>query len=65
MADNKKLPLQGQTYRTYLKLYQQYVQPHLEFSSTAWAPWQAGDKAVLEKVQEKALKQTVGLEGYL
>jgi hypothetical protein len=28
-----------------------------------WAPGQAGGKAILEKVQEKALEQTVGLGG--
>ncbi len=28
-----------------------------------WAPGQAGGKAILEKVQEKALEQIVGLGG--
>jgi ribonucleases P/MRP protein subunit RPP40 len=48
---------------TFVKLYQQYVRPHLEFASPAWAPWQAGDKATLECVQEKAVRQIVGLKG--
>jgi hypothetical protein len=38
--------------RTYLKLYLQYVQPHLKFVSPAWSPWQQGDIDTLEKVQE-------------
>jgi hypothetical protein len=47
---------------TFLKLYKQYVRPHLEFASPAWSPWLSGDIAVLEKVQEKALKMTSGLK---
>jgi hypothetical protein len=47
----------------FLKLYKQYVRPHLEFSSPAWSPWLQGDKDVLEKVQEKALKMISGLKG--
>jgi hypothetical protein len=46
---------------TYIKLYAQYVRPHLEFAAPAWAPWTAGDKACLEKVQERALKAVSGL----
>jgi ribonucleases P/MRP protein subunit RPP40 len=38
---------------TFIKLYKQYVRPHLEFSTPAWSPWLTGDKEVLEKVQEK------------
>jgi tetrahydromethanopterin S-methyltransferase subunit G len=48
--------------RTYLKLYLQYVRPHLEFASPAWSPWQQGDIETLEKVQEKALRQITGLK---
>jgi hypothetical protein len=47
----------------YIKLYKQYVRPHLEFASPAWSPWQAGDIEILEKVQEKAIRQIVGLKG--
>jgi hypothetical protein len=47
----------------YLNLYKQYVRPHLEFSVTAWAPWQEGDKAVLERVQEKAINAISGMAG--
>ncbi len=45
-----------------LKLYKQYVRPHLECSSPAWSPWLAGDKEVLEKVQEKPVKMLTGLK---
>ncbi len=47
---------------TFVKLYIQYVRPHLEFASPAWSPWQEGDKSVLEKVQEKALKMVSGIK---
>ncbi len=40
---------------TFVKLYKQYVRPHLEFASQAWSPWLTGDKEVLEKVQRKAV----------
>ena len=46
----------------FLNLYKQYVRPHLEFSSPAWAPWGVGDIQVLEKVQEQALRFTHGLK---
>ncbi len=45
-----------------MKLYKQYVRPHLEFSSQAWSPWLVGDKETLEKVQEKAVKMVSGLK---
>ena len=28
----------------FMGLYKQYVRPHLEFSTRAWAPWTEGDK---------------------
>jgi hypothetical protein len=43
---------------TFLKLYKQYVCPHLEFASPAWSPWKTGDIGTIERVQEKALKMT-------
>jgi hypothetical protein len=46
---------------TFLRLYKQYVRPHLEFATPAWSPWLAGDIAVLEKVQEKAVRMVAGL----
>jgi ribonucleases P/MRP protein subunit RPP40 len=48
---------------TYVRLYAQYVRPHLEFAGPAWAPWAAGDIASLEKVQERAIKAVSGLRG--
>jgi hypothetical protein len=48
---------------TFVKLYKQYVRPHLEFSSPAWSPWLQGDKDILEKVQEKAVNMVSGLKG--
>jgi ribonucleases P/MRP protein subunit RPP40 len=47
---------------TYVKLYVQYVRPHLEFASPAWAPWSTGDRECLEKVQERAVKAISGLQ---
>jgi ribonuclease P/MRP protein subunit RPP40 len=32
------------------------------YASPAWSPWQEGDKSVLEKVQEKALKMVSGIK---
>jgi hypothetical protein len=47
---------------TYLKLYKQYVRPHLEFCGPAWAPWAAADIEKLENVQRKAIKMVSGLQ---
>ncbi len=47
----------------FLRLYKQYVRPHLELATPSWTPWLAGDKEVLEKVQEKAVKMVAGLKG--
>ena len=38
-----------------MRLYTQYVRPHLEFSTQAWAPWTEADKIVLERVQMRAV----------
>jgi hypothetical protein len=48
---------------TFVRLYKQYVRPHLEFASQAWSPWLAGDREVLEKVQKKAVGMVSGLKG--
>ena len=45
------------------KLYVQYVRPHVEFASPAWSPWSETDKALLEKVQIKAVNMVAGLKG--
>lgn len=47
----------------FVKLYKQYVRPHLEFAVPAWSPWLKGDIDTLEKVQEKAVKMVAGLKG--
>lgn len=44
-------------------LYKQYVRPHLEFSTQAWAPWMEKDEACLEKIQQRAVKMVSGLNG--
>jgi len=48
---------------TFIKLYKQYVRPHLEFSVPAWSPWLKGDIDRLERVQEKAVGMVAGLKG--
>jgi hypothetical protein len=47
----------------FIKLYKQYVRPHLEFSTQAWSPWHEEDKACLERVQQRAVKMVSGLSG--
>ena len=47
--------------KTFVKLYKQYVRPHLEFAVTAWSPWTEADKECLEKVQMKAVKMISGM----
>ena len=46
-----------------MRLYKQYVRPHLEFATAAWSPWTVADKAVLEEVQIKAVKMVAGIRG--
>jgi ribonucleases P/MRP protein subunit RPP40 len=46
----------------YMKLYKQYVRPHLEFSSPAWAPWSVREIELLEAVQKKAVGMVSGLK---
>jgi hypothetical protein len=40
----------------FIRLYQQYVRPHLEFSTPVWSPWLLSDIQALERVQERAVK---------
>jgi hypothetical protein len=47
----------------FLRLYIQYVRPHLEFASAAWSPRNEGDKAILEKIQRRAVSMVSGLKG--
>jgi hypothetical protein len=46
----------------FLKLYKQYVRPHLEFSGPAWSPWLLSDITRLENVQRKAVAMISGLK---
>ena len=46
---------------TWVKLYKQYVRPHLEYCAQAWSPWLEQDKKLLEKVQERAIRMVSGL----
>ena len=43
------------------RLYIQYVRPHLEFVVPAWSPWMSKDIDLLEKVQEKFVRNLTGL----
>ena len=45
----------------FVKLYKQYVRPHLEFSTPAWSPWTEADRACLEDVQKRAIRMVSGL----
>jgi len=45
----------------FIQLYKQYVRPHLEFAAAAWSPWQEGDKACLERIQQRAVGMVSGL----
>jgi hypothetical protein len=45
----------------FMQLYKQYVWPHLEFAVQAWAPYNAADIEILEKVQKKAVGMVSGL----
>lgn len=68
-AATKALSVLGQIRRNFhfrdrhvfLKLYKQYVRPHVEFASPAWAPSLKSDIEVIEKVQMKAVKMVSGL----
>ena len=44
-----------------MRLYKQYVRPHVEFSTPAWAPWTEADIQCLEDVQRRAVRMVSGL----
>jgi hypothetical protein len=46
----------------FMRLYCQYVRPHLEFAATSWSPWLEADKECLEKVQRRAVAMVTGLQ---
>ena len=47
----------------FLRLYTQYVRPHLDFATPAWSPWSLADMESLERVQKKAVGMISGLRG--
>ena len=58
--------LRAFTYRdqhTFIRLYQQYVRPHLEYDVQAWSPWLQQDIDLLEDVQRRAVRAVSGLVG--
>ena len=58
--------LRAFTYRDkyhFIKLYKQYVRPHLECCIQAWSPWLQQDIDLLEKVQQRAVNAVSGLSG--
>ena len=48
---------------TFVKLYKQYVRPHLENCIQAWCPWQIQDIELLENVQMRAVRAISGIHG--
>ena len=48
---------------TFTRLYKVYVRPHLQYCSSAWAPFTVADKDLLENVQKRAVKMISGLNG--
>ena len=54
------------TYRdstTFIRLYQVYVRPHLEYAVQSWCPWTEADIEVLERVQRRAVMMVSNLQG--
>jgi hypothetical protein len=49
--------------KIFLKLYKQYVRPHVEFATPAWSPWLNADIQLIETVQGKAVGMISGLKG--
>ena len=44
-------------------LYKCFIRPKLEFAVASWNPWTENDKKVLEKVQERLIKQMCDVRG--
>ena len=47
---------------TWIRLYKQYVRPHLEYAVQAWSPWTDEDIDLIESVQKRAVNMTYGLK---
>jgi ribonuclease P/MRP protein subunit RPP40 len=48
----------------FMRLYKQYVRPHLEFAVQAWSPWTETDRECLERVQKRAVGMVSGLQNH-
>ena len=48
---------------TYIKLYKEFVRPHLEYAVPSWCPWLQKDIDLLEDVQKRAVRGVSGLAG--
>ena len=48
---------------TFIRLYQVYVRPHLEYTVQSWCPWTKADMEVLERVQHRAVMMVSNLQG--
>ncbi len=46
---------------TFVRLYKQYVLPHLEFAGQSWRPWTSKDKDILERVQRRPISMVSGM----
>lgn len=46
----------------FMRLYKQYVRPHMEFSTPVWNPWLKTDIDLLENVQKRAVRMVAGLQ---
>ena len=47
--------------KVFLRLYIQFVRPHLEFATSVWSPWNKADIDLLENVQKQAIRMISGL----
>jgi hypothetical protein len=47
---------------TFVRLYIQYMRPHLEFAAPAWSLWNIGDQEELEQMQQKAVRMVSALK---
>jgi len=47
----------------FVRLYIQYVRPHLEYAVASWSPWFEANKECLEKIQRRAVNMVSGLKG--
>ena len=46
-----------------IPLFTTFVRPRLEFAASAWSPWTEGDIKILERVQERFVRQIPDVRG--